>query len=968
MRAIFDGNPAAILLCDAAGRIECVNPALCRLTGYEASVIQGHDLAFLFSMPDAIQAQRPEVTDGVEQPDFWLMIRHHDGHAVRVYGQSAPVALPDDRPGRIWVISDILGSVDGDNQLLRQTTHDPLTHLPNRLFYEQDLPRVMARARRNDTVFAVCLLDIDDLKVVNDRLGYEAGDRLLRQFAQRLQSLLRESDLLAHLGGDEFILVVEELDRMEATAQLSVLLDRYHQAVERSFEFDSLGEVAVDMSLGVALFPFDGETSVELLNFAGKGLYRAKQAIDHHSAWWCRPVAHPSADGKVLEFDPYGDPAAQLLERAQVYFDETLESFVGAFYDKLWHGDEARRILEVLTQTEWERLKQHQIDHWRMLLDPAVSRDAVFRHSRVAGVSHGLVGVTAAMLSRAVDLFRQLLSRSLSHGVLPDRERYRTLLVVEKRLQDDLHEQLSVQDTVLRAYTDCLSLPLPAVGSRWVDASHRDIRALGALPGIRAAVLMRLDSDGHFVINESAGPCSREVQELYRTPGMQVSVDMDSEQGFALCAEAWRNRRIVSTPSFSRDPRYVHWHVCAEQFHIRSVLAIPIIGSSGQTEAVLAFYGAYPNQFESATMQHFARGVQQHWDEMWQRCGFKSVSLSEERALEFKQRLFSGGLEMFVQPIVGIHGRSSAKIEALARLRTEEGEYISPGTFLPLLGDAELNRLFRRGLDAALAYLEDWDAQGFHLAISVNLPPSALKDESCPEWVEHALREHDVEAGRLTLELLETEEIDVQQRDAILERIVGLGVLLAMDDLGSGYSSLKRLSTLPFESIKVDQALLLRVRENPLQTISLVHSIIQIAGGFGHKVVVEGVEDIGMLEMVSILGADFVQGYHIARPMPADRLLDWCRHHRPQLPDVDIEHVELKSHLGALTFHWWYVHHANHPLSEAECPLGRFFSEKGLERQEVGAWHVQTHLDPNDERASSQLMGWLAEQVRAGAI
>lgn len=376
-------------------------------------------------------------------------------------------------------------------------------------------------------------------------------------------------------------------------------------------------------------------------------------------------------------------------------------------------------------------------------------------------------------------------------------------------------------------------------------------------------------------------------------------------------------------------------------------------------------YGAYPNQFESQPMQQFARGIQQRWEQLWQRCNAPASSIPEDQALSMRQKLFSGGLQMYMQPMVSLEQKAPVKVEALARLQLENGKIIAPAVFLPLLGDAELNRLFRVGLNISLKQLVEWDAIGVKLDISVNLPPCALLDESSPKWVQEALVVHGVAPERLTLELLETQMIDSVLRDSMIDQLLALGIRLAMDDLGSGYSSLVRLSAVPFHTIKVDQGLLIRLRDNPIQTISLVASIVQMGRDFDREVVVEGIEDMGMLEMTRILGADLAQGYAIAKPMPAGDVAGWSRDY-----DVPLHDHTIGTYLGALTYHWWYMHHLTrlHPTSEADCPLRAFLIDQGLEGTEAWQWHAEIHAKHSNTKATQKLMAWLVDQVQNGAI
>ncbi len=967
-RTLFERNAAGIFLVDRNRIIVDVNPAICAMTGYSTAELVGHSTSMLH-IDQAAYEDFANQYQYLDEKQGWahktIHMRRKEGDLIVVQLLGAMVTLTNGEPGVIWSVIDITAQLEAQEQIRHQALHDALTHLPNRRSLDQYLPKAIARARRKGEALAVGMLDLDDFKPVNDTWGHEAGDRLLRELTSRLLALLRESDLLARMGGDEFVIVLEELDADHALKQLTVVLERLHQAVESPFVFGNGQTAEVGMTLGIALYPYDGEDGDNLLRQADAAMYQAKQSKHERKTWWRHGATGVDQPEQEQEFDAYGAEAAQLLKKAQPYFHQALTHFIDAFYDELDQDPETRTILNTLTPNEMEQLKQKQRDHWQVLLSPHIDKETVENRARRVGEIHVLVGVTSVILSRSVSFFRQLLSKFLNQALLPARERYRISLTVETRLQDDVQEQLMAEGTVLGAYFNCLSAPLPPLGSLWADVSVRNLGVLGALPGIQAATLMRLGSDGRFAIIHSAGSKAAAITSMYQKPDMTVVIDPDQPQGQALCAVAWRKRQIVSSASFALDPHYAHWLAATKKLGIRSVLAVPIVSPAGQAEAVLIMYGAFPNQFESQPIQQFSRGIQQRWEQLWERCNAPASSIPEDRASSMRQELFAGGLRMYMQPMISLERKVPVKVEALARLQLESGEVIAPGAFLPLLGDAELNRLFRMGLNITLKQLVAWEAAGVRLDVSVNLPPCALLDESSPKWVQEALLVHGVAPERLTLELLETQLVDPVLRDTMIHELLGLGIQLAMDDLGSGYSSLVRLSAIPFNTIKVDQGLLLRLRENPIQTISLVSSIIQMGRDFDREVVVEGIEDLGMLEMTQILGADLAQGFVIAQPMPADTVAEWSRGY-----EAPFDGGALQTYLGALTYHWWYMHHLtrHHPMSEEQCPLRQFLMDQGQQDSDVWHWHGEIHAKPPSKAAAQKLMAWLVEQVKNGAI
>lgn len=328
----------------------------------------------------------------------------------------------------------------------------------------------------------------------------------------------------------------------------------------------------------------------------------------------------------------------------------------------------------------------------------------------------------------------------------------------------------------------------------------------------------------------------------------------------------------------------------------------------------------------------------------------------------YRERLFGGGLEMFMQPAVDLDAGAVHLFESLARLRLGDGSLLPPAAFLPHLSAAETARLFREGLDQALSCLAAWEGQGLSARVSVNIAPSTLLDPDCPAFVAEALRRHAIAPQRLVLELLETETADWDLLRGPLDRLVTLGVGLAMDDLGAGYSSLKRLSMLPFTAVKIDRDMLTGLRTSPLETLSLIATLVQIGRDFDMTVVAEGLEDLGMTEAVAVLGARYGQGYHLARPMPAAEVPGW-------MADFESRDCQrrLRTALGALAFHWKFLRLGSpHPHAVEDCPFTGYLESRGGRQEDVHRWHGQQHRADSSSGASRMIVDWLVRDIRRG--
>ncbi len=184
-------------------------------------------------------------------------------------------------------------------QLSRQAQHDELTGLANRSLFQDRLERALAWARRHERLLAVMVLDLNGFKAVNDRLGHAAGDRLLAIMGRRLSDRLRETDTVARLGGDEFAILIENLAKPEHAA---LVARKLLEAVAPPVAVD--GEtVGVTASLGVALYPRDGEDGATLAREADRAMYRAKAEGGNLCRFSSEQLERRVQRGALLETD-----------------------------------------------------------------------------------------------------------------------------------------------------------------------------------------------------------------------------------------------------------------------------------------------------------------------------------------------------------------------------------------------------------------------------------------------------------------------------------------------------------------------------------------------------------------------------------------------------------------------------------------------------------------------------------------
>jgi diguanylate cyclase (GGDEF)-like protein len=168
--------------------------------------------------------------------------------------------------------------------------HDALTDLPNRRLFLDRLENAIARARRSSQPLALLFIDLDKFKDINDCFGHEAGDVVLQSVAKRLSSNVRESDTVARLGGDEFVVLLENIDSGDKVVEVAVVAAKLCDSMYEPLPYANQ-ILHISMSVGVSLYPQDGETLDQLINNADRAMYQAKADPDQRVHFATSPTS-----------------------------------------------------------------------------------------------------------------------------------------------------------------------------------------------------------------------------------------------------------------------------------------------------------------------------------------------------------------------------------------------------------------------------------------------------------------------------------------------------------------------------------------------------------------------------------------------------------------------------------------------------------------------------------------------------
>jgi diguanylate cyclase (GGDEF)-like protein/PAS domain S-box-containing protein len=271
-RTLAETAPCAITI-DQSGECRYANAAAGALTGYSPRELERMNLAELVH-PEHQDQVRERAARSAEDPPA-----HFEFKIVRKDGQErwmdfcASTIEYGGQKATLGAAFDITDRKRADEQIRNLAYHDPLTSLPNRLLFRDRLRLAVAQAHRAGQKLAVLFIDLDRFKVINDSLGHALGDRVLQTVAARLQAAVREGDTVSRVGGDEFILILPGVER---PLQVARVAEKICEALKEPLVLEG-HELFVTTSMGISVYPDDGEDAEALIKNADTAMYRAKE-------------------------------------------------------------------------------------------------------------------------------------------------------------------------------------------------------------------------------------------------------------------------------------------------------------------------------------------------------------------------------------------------------------------------------------------------------------------------------------------------------------------------------------------------------------------------------------------------------------------------------------------------------------------------------------------------------------------
>ena len=275
--AVFDCTREGVLVTDTQGLIVHVNRAFMEITGYQRDDVMGQRPSLFKSGRHSAHFYQ-QMFQALESTGEWSGEIWNRRKSGEVYPQWQTIRVIHDDQGQVShyvaVFSDISAIKDSEHELAHLAHHDPLTDLPNRLLFTDRAEQALASAQVHKRGCALLLMDLDHFKIINDSLGHNVGDQLLKLVAERLSGLFGPGVTLARLGGDEFAVLAESCPQV---VQAAALAQRMLNAMKDPFIFDG-NQLFISASIGISLFPSDALSAEQLLRNADSALFKAKSA------------------------------------------------------------------------------------------------------------------------------------------------------------------------------------------------------------------------------------------------------------------------------------------------------------------------------------------------------------------------------------------------------------------------------------------------------------------------------------------------------------------------------------------------------------------------------------------------------------------------------------------------------------------------------------------------------------------
>ncbi len=576
--------------------------------------------------------------------------------------------------------------------------------------------------------------------------------------------------------------------------------------------------------------------------------------------------------------DAYGPQSSYVLDRVQPYAEALTRDLCTAFREGLVARAGTEDIISQLTPDDfWKSLGTQPLSR---LLDANLKEHTLRQSAREMGRALAYIGVENTWLVDTYDELILGLRRHIERWILPEQERHFLQDALVSRLMASLGGIVAGQRQVLKGQHRVMGdiTRLIETCTTLSDLARALLDTLLTLDGMVAGTFAKPDKHGTLQYEIVVGATVERHASTFTNYQRLPNIHSDNMLGRGPSGCAWRSGQVQRCLMIAHEPALAPWREIARELGYTSYAAMPILDTNREPQAILSLYHSAPGYFFTTDCNNLLDRLCWVLSATMARRGRHTTTIHYTARADYRERLARGALTLVYQPIVDLRSGRLAKVEALARLNNPDGTHVPPADFLPAFGASDLRRLFALGLRQAITDLRQWEAHDLLTAVAINLPAQALADPEYLEIAKTTLAEMPMDPGHLVFEILETDDIQPgETARELLTRWRELGVRLAQDDLGSGYSSLLRMERLAVDEVKIDQGFVSTVARSPRKALQFIHHLTRLAHDVGLSVVIEGLESRGLIEAATILSADAGQGYAISRPMTANALASWNR-------------------------------------------------------------------------------------------
>ncbi|WP_078548395.1 EAL domain-containing protein [Litchfieldia alkalitelluris] len=272
-QSLFEFHPDAVFMFNLEGNFVSANYTCEKVSGYTPEQLIGTSFIPLLIPEDLdrVLTNFQKTIEGAPQ-NFECSIFHKQGHAINLSVTNVPIVVDGKTVGVYCIAKDMTEQRNMQEKIHHMAYYDSLTNLPNRQLLSERLKEVLTESEQNNHSFAVLFIDLDHFKFINDTMGHDVGDLLLKEVAKRLQLSIRDQDMVSRLGGDEFIILLNNVEKEVVNRIALRIIDQFRSPLD----LKNVEEVLISPSIGISLYPDDANNIDAMVKYADTAMYMAK--------------------------------------------------------------------------------------------------------------------------------------------------------------------------------------------------------------------------------------------------------------------------------------------------------------------------------------------------------------------------------------------------------------------------------------------------------------------------------------------------------------------------------------------------------------------------------------------------------------------------------------------------------------------------------------------------------------------